>query len=116
MPARAAQFKNVVPLCKNTKIGNFSLQSKPSFPSQRNAAKSARTWPHHLQANATEQQTEIFGKGANQMNAEEKIAWIDEEHKIISFHAIDDGKMITKAETLFWDYISGLTKAGYRIM
>lgn len=50
------------------------------------------------------------------MNAEEKIAWIDEEHKIVSFHAIDDGKMITKAETLFWDFISGLTKAGYRIM
>ena len=50
------------------------------------------------------------------MNAEEKTAWIDEENKIVSFHAIDNGKMIRKAESLFWDFISGLTKSGYRIM
>lgn len=50
------------------------------------------------------------------MNEEEKTAWIDEENKIVSFHEIDNGKMIAKAESLFWDFISGLTKSGYRIM
>lgn len=50
------------------------------------------------------------------MSAEEKTAWIDEENKIVSFHAIDNGRIITKVESLFWDFISGLTKAGYRIM
>ena len=43
------------------------------------------------------------------MNEEDKIAWIDEENKIVSFHAIDDGKMIIKAESLFWDFLFGLT-------
>lgn len=47
---------------------------------------------------------------------EEKTAWIDAENKIVSFHAIDNGKRITKAENLFWDYISGLMRAGYRVM
>ena len=42
------------------------------------------------------------------MNEEDKIAWIDEENKIVSFHAIDDGKMIIKAESLFWDFLFGL--------
>ena len=50
------------------------------------------------------------------MNTEEKTAWIDEENKIVSFHVIDNGKMIRKAENLFWDIISGLTNSGYRIM
>ena len=50
------------------------------------------------------------------MSTEEKTAWIDEENKIVSFHAIDNGKMIIKAESLFWDFISGLTNSGYRIM
>ena len=50
------------------------------------------------------------------MNEEEKTAWIDEENKIVSFHAIDSGRMITKAESLFWDFLFGLTKSGYRIM
>ena len=50
------------------------------------------------------------------MNTEEKTAWIDEENKIVSFHAIDHGRMITKSENLFWDFISGLAKSGYRIM
>lgn len=50
------------------------------------------------------------------MNTEEKTAWIDEENKIVSFHVIDNGKMIRKAENLFWDFISGLTNSGYRIM
>ena len=47
------------------------------------------------------------------MNEEDKIAWIDEENKIVSFHAIDDGKMIIKAESLFWDFLFGLTESGY---
>ena len=50
------------------------------------------------------------------MNEEEKTAWIDEENKIVSFHAIDSGKMITEADNIFWDFISGLTKSGYRVM
>ena len=39
------------------------------------------------------------------MNAEEKTAWIDEENKIVSFHAIDNAKMVMKAESLFWDFL-----------
>lgn len=50
------------------------------------------------------------------MNEEEKMAWIDEKNKIVSFHAIDNGRMITKSESLFWDYIIKLTKSGYRMM
>lgn len=50
------------------------------------------------------------------MNTEEKTAWIDEENKIVSFHAIDNGKMVMKMESLFWDFISGLMRSGYRVM
>ena len=50
------------------------------------------------------------------MNEEVKIAWIDEENRIVSFHAIDNGKKIMKAESLFWDFLFGLTSSGYRIM
>ena len=50
------------------------------------------------------------------MNAEEKTAWIDEENKIVSFHAIDNGKMVLKTENLFWEFLFGLTSAGYRVM
>lgn len=32
------------------------------------------------------------------MNEVEKTAWIDEENKIVSFHAIDNGKMVMKTE------------------
>ena len=46
----------------------------------------------------------------------EKTAWIDEENKIVSFQAIGSGEMITKAESLFWDFLLGLIDAGYRIM
>ena len=49
------------------------------------------------------------------MEKTEKTAWIDEE-KIVLFHAIDNGKMIMKAESLFWDFLFGLTSSGYRIM
>ena len=48
--------------------------------------------------------------------SEERAAWIDAENKIVSFHAIDNGEMIVKAESLFWDLISRLTHSGYRIM
>lgn len=47
---------------------------------------------------------------------EVKTAWIDEKNKIVSFHAMDHGKMIRKTERLFWDYIFRLMNAGYRIM
>ena len=50
------------------------------------------------------------------MEKTEKTAWIDEENKIVSFHAIDNGKMIMKAGSLFWDFLFGLTSSGYRIM
>ena len=50
------------------------------------------------------------------MGEKEKSAWIDAENRIVSFHEIDNGKIIQKTESLFWEYISGLMKAGYRIM
>ena len=50
------------------------------------------------------------------MNTEERTAWIDEENRIVSFHAIDNGQMIMKAESLFWDFLFELTSAGYRVM
>ena len=50
------------------------------------------------------------------MNTEEKTAWIDEENKIVSFHAIDNGRMVMKTKSLFWDFISGLMRSGYRVM
>ena len=50
------------------------------------------------------------------MNTEERTAWIDEENKILSFHVIDNGKKITKADSLFWDFLFGLTNSGYRVM
>ncbi len=50
------------------------------------------------------------------MEEEKKTAWIDEENKIVSFHAIDNGRMISKAESLFWAFLCGLLNSGYRIM
>lgn len=50
------------------------------------------------------------------MDTEEKTAWIDEENKIVSFHAIENSEMIIKTESLFWDFLLGLTRSGYRIM
>ena len=50
------------------------------------------------------------------MNKTEKTAWIDEENKIVSFHAINNGKMVLKTENLFWESLFGLTSAGYRVM
>lgn len=48
------------------------------------------------------------------MNEEDKIAWIEEENKIVSFHIIDNGKRKRKTESLF--FLFGLTNSGYRIM
>ena len=50
------------------------------------------------------------------MSAEEKTARVDEENKIVSFHAIDNSKMIVETESLFWDFLFGLTNSGYRVM
>ena len=50
------------------------------------------------------------------MNETEETAWIYEDNKIVSFHAIDNGEMIMKTETLFWEFLFGLTSAGYRVM
>ena len=50
------------------------------------------------------------------MNEEYRTAWVDAENKIVSFHAIDSGEMIRKTESLFWDFLSGLTNSGYRVM
>lgn len=36
------------------------------------------------------------------MNEAEKTAWVDEENKIVSFHAIDNGEKVIKTESLFW--------------
>ena len=35
------------------------------------------------------------------MGMGEKIAWIDEENMIVSFHPIDNSRMIVKVEGLF---------------
>lgn len=51
-----------------------------------------------------------------EMSMKEKIAWIDEKNRIVSFHPIDNSRMIMKAEKLFWDYIIGLTRTGYRVI
>ena len=50
------------------------------------------------------------------MNETEKTAWVDEENEIVSFHAIDNGEMVMKTENLFWEFLFGLTSAGYRGM
>ena len=50
------------------------------------------------------------------MNETEKTAWIDEKNKIVSFHATENGKVIQKTESLFWDFLFGLMNAGYRVI
>ena len=50
------------------------------------------------------------------MEQEKKTAWIDEENRIVSFHAVDNSKQIKKAEPMFWSYIYALMSAGYRVM
>ena len=68
-----------------------------------------------FKANTTERKVALK-KERFRMNETEKTAWIDKENKIVSFHAIDNGKMIVKTETLFWDFLFRLTNSGYRIM
>ena len=50
------------------------------------------------------------------MKEAEKTAWVDEEKKIVSFHAIDYGEKVIKTESLFWNFLFGLMNAGYRVM
>ena len=50
------------------------------------------------------------------MDEMEKKAWIDRENRILSFHAIENGEVIQKTESLFWEFLFGLMDAGYRIM
>ena len=50
------------------------------------------------------------------MKEKEKTVWLDVTNKIMSFHMINNGKMITKTESRFWEYIFGLISSGYRIM
>ena len=47
---------------------------------------------------------------------EEKAVWIDEEKRILSFHPFEKSRMIMKEENIFWDFVFGLTKSGYRVM
>ena len=47
---------------------------------------------------------------------EEKAVWIDEEKRILSFHPVENSRVIMKEENIFWDVIFGLTKSGYRVM
>lgn len=50
------------------------------------------------------------------MDTGEKTVWIDEDNRIVSFHAIENGEMVIKVENLFWDFLLGLMNAGYRVM
>ena len=50
------------------------------------------------------------------MDDREKNVWIDEERMLLAFHPFENGKIITKSETLFWSFILSLMKSGYRVM
>ena len=50
------------------------------------------------------------------MDTKEKTVWIDTDNRILAFQPFENGNRITKAESLFWDFICGLMDAGYRIM
>ena len=52
----------------------------------------------------------------NGMDDREKNVWIDEERMLLAFHPFENGKIITKSETLFWSFILSLMKSGYRVM
>ena len=51
-----------------------------------------------------------------EVDMEEKAVWIDEEKRILSFHPFENSRMIMKEENIFWDFVFGLTKSGYRVM
>lgn len=42
-------------------------------------------------------------------------AWISKKRRIISFHWIEDAEEYEANEKIFWDYIYGLAKTGYRL-
>lgn len=42
-------------------------------------------------------------------------AWLDEERRIVSFHAIPASRYFTAAEAEFWAQIVALVLDGYRI-
>ena len=42
-------------------------------------------------------------------------AWLDDEHRIISFHAIPNARYFTALEPVFWPTILDLVLSGYRI-
>lgn len=50
------------------------------------------------------------------METKEKTVRIDMDNRILAFQPIENGNRITKAESLFWDFVCGLMNAGYRIM
>ena len=42
-------------------------------------------------------------------------AWLDDVHRVISFHAIPDARYFTAPEPVFWPAILDLVLSGYRI-
>ena len=42
-------------------------------------------------------------------------AWLDDEHRVISFHAIPNARFFTAPEPIFWPTILELVLSGYRI-
>ena len=98
---------------------NPRLQFRTTSPLQNITAVSARTWPlcfadKHYRAIGSVQL--FIKKEFQDMKEDVKTAWIDENNKIVSFHVIDNGKLIMKAENQFWNFIFGLTNTGYRIL
>ena len=50
------------------------------------------------------------------MEEDVKTAWIDKEHKVVAFNAVDESEMVEEKESQFWDLICQMTKEGYRIL
>ena len=50
------------------------------------------------------------------MQTEYKVAWIDEENKILAFHEIENSTRVEKPEEEFWIWAMNIVKSGYRIM
>ena len=42
-------------------------------------------------------------------------AWLDDERRVISFHAIPNARYFTAPEPVFWPAILDLVLSGYRI-
>lgn len=45
-----------------------------------------------------------------------KNVWIDEENRILAFHPIRNSRKFAKTEDVFWNWVVGLTRVGYRVM